>query len=848
MKYVNHSTTGGSGGKRNFAHDLPHEIVSRLKADSPKARESGPYLQRLVCQSCGKPEAFTWLESPFTIVCQRANNCGAHTHVKALYPDLFENFERRYPATPADPKATATAFLRSRGIDTSKINFEQGIRHIDGKTFPSVSVRLPNGSTFHRLIDYKGAGGKARFDGPTKGAVFESELAKSASSDQEVFIVEGIIDAWSLAQDGYPAIATLSSSSVSADYYRERKDRRYVLAFDNDAAGHSAIAKHRKLFDELGIKYSVALAPPGKDWNDLLQAGGITEEVMRLCRWRGDLHTADSPPTYFAIWHGEKQKSPAIFTFRDWTFKGVAKKSTSEGGGMEYAVMRVADCSVKILYSIVDDSIEYRARIRHIVELKSAREGSNRVELTAEDLSSPQKFREQFAHNRQIFDGELGDLQLLSERLYNDRPAKVRQLSALGFDEKSGCFAFSKFLYDQHGKRHELNGSGYFDRFGIMPFRERACISALDKTDPKRFILDLYSAFSWRGVLALGFYVAAAFSHVIFRRFGFFPFLSLYGAPHSGKSTLTSILNRCFFVDWEGVTMTRANTQKGELRRISQKASLVTPLLESTGQDKSRFDFNTLLGAYNRNPLQVRAATTNGNETNDLPFAGCLSFVQNIEPFTDRAAKERIISVKFPEGGPGDDDGAFRRLISLPPESLAGIGDYILSRRSVFEERISDEIDGEAASLRELGVSVDRIAKNHAVALAGIGLLLELAGVTDADLPLNDFAEYVAGIAKVKCATAKSDLPLADHFLSMVDGLESMSGVHRKDGELFLSMPSVLSALREQYGDQNDKSRLFDELRRHERFREANAVHRLPVGRGRYWVFAIESDDSEVTK
>jgi hypothetical protein len=51
---------------------------------------------------------------------------------------------------------------------------------------------------------------------------------------------------------------------------------------------------------------------------------------------------------------------------------------------------------------------------------------------------------------------------------------------------------------------------------------------------------------------------------------------------------MSRLLNRCFFVDSEGNTMTSANTAKGELRKISQKSSLVCALLE--GRDGPKAD------------------------------------------------------------------------------------------------------------------------------------------------------------------------------------------------------------------------------------------------------------------
>ena len=65
-------------------------------------------------------------------------------------------------------------------------------------------------------------------------------------------------------------------------------------------------------------------------------------------------------------------------------------------------------------------------------------------------------------------------------------------------------------------------------------------------------------------------------------------------------------------------------------------------------KDKARFDYDSILGAYNRNAIQVRAKNTNGNETHELPFEGTLAFVQNREQFESKAAKKKPRSLEMP--------------------------------------------------------------------------------------------------------------------------------------------------------------------------------------------------------
>ena len=60
----------------------------------------------------------------------------------------------------------------------------------------------------------------------------------------------------------------------------------------------------------------------------------------------------------------------------------------------------------------------------------------------------------------------------------------------------------------------------------------------------QNFITQIHAAFGGHGLLALGFWFASLFQQPIRDEFGLFPFLSLFGDPAAGKSTLGIILNR----------------------------------------------------------------------------------------------------------------------------------------------------------------------------------------------------------------------------------------------------------------------------------------------------------------
>lgn len=812
-----------------FSNDLPHNILSALKRDNPKAKESNDKIHGLQCPVCNKNEAWAYADNPFSIICNRANNCGEKTPVKQIYPALWQDLAKRYPPTPTDKKATARAYLESRGLKPDLIEFEQSSYKIEGKTYQTVKF-FQDGVNQHRIIDYSGRD-KNRTLNVYSGKVYKT---KSFDTAKEVFVTEGIIDAESWEQSGKAAIATYSSGSIPKEWYQANKDKKFIICFDNDKAGHNGIIKTIECFKELGIDYKVALLPKGKDTNDFLISGLLKdteiEKTLTEAWFKGKLFLAPSAEDYFALCAEKFNLTRMIFEFKGKTYKGWVKPATNTEAGA-YMTAVLLDCSIKLLHSVIDDSLDDSQKMEHFIEIESSREGINRFRLNADSLSKLDSFKSILQNHRQIFYGKADDLNHLSAYLFKYKPAKIRALSTLGYDDKSGGFYYPKFAYNSKGQRVTCNGDKYFTESNIKPFHGNSdtLINRLEQMDLRQFITDLHAAYGYKGLLALGFYVSATFSHLIFDHYGFMPFLSLYGDPHAGKSFITKLLNRCFFVDSEGQTMTSSNTAKGELRKISQKSSMVCCLLEGrTG--KSRFDYDGILALYNRNSLYSRATTDQTNRTHDLAFKAALSFVWNHEAFTIQPAKERVISLHFAEGEMSDSTAtAWEKLNALSPEQLASLGDYILTNRVYFENELIGHAKDYSLILKEKGIKTARIADNHAIALAGIVTLLASLNF---DINYNDLALYTVDRAKLKLETAKTDSHLADYFFQSIADYGLSSGVATdKEGVLIVHLPSALKALQESGNGFNNKGELIAELKRHDRFMDLKPTRALGNGK-----------------
>jgi hypothetical protein len=808
----------------NFHDNLNNVVYRNLKRDNPKSKETSTHINDLKCPACGKNEGFAHRDSPMAIMCHRFNNCGATTPIKLVYPELWQDLAKQYPPTPTDKKATARAYLESRCLNPELIEFKQG--YVDNH---QTLIIEHDGVKFQRLIDYKGKD-KNRLNA-YKGKVFET---KGVKDSETVFIVEGVINALSLEQAGQAAIATYSSGAIPKDYYQQNKGKAFVIAFDNDTAGIKGIQKTIDCFNELGMAdedgYKIALPPTGKDWNDLLVgkqlAPDTIDKILDEAYWQGKLAFASSPVAYFDIYRERyPNASMLIFEFKYQTFKGYLREIKEKGVVVDYETKAklLADCSMRLLHSVIDDSQDDKQRMEHYIELYSKREGKGHIRMDATELVRLDAFKAALQNHRQLFYGNSDDLTNLASYLFKQypKPPKIRALSVVGYDDKSKGYYFPKFMYDVNGKRIDANSDKYFTEANIKPFMDCSdtVTNRLESIDLKRFITLLFTAYGNKGLLALGFYVSSLFSHLVFEHYNFFPFLSLCGDPHAGKSFVSRLLNACLFIFTEGQAMTASNTAKGELRKISQKSSLVCALLEGR-KDKSRFDYDGILPLYNRNALYSRATTSQDNRTHDLPLKAAISFVWNHECFTLKPAKERVISLHFADSDNNETTGAaWTELNSFTPEQLASVGHYLLTNRKLFESELIQWIKDFAGELKAGGIGVTRIAENHAIALAGIALLVKSLKMTDTISVDNDLLPYTIERAKHKLENAKTESHIADYFFQSIAGLDTGAGVAtNSDNELVVHLPTVLEYLQKNNNGFNNKGELIASLKGHDRF------------------------------
>lgn len=206
--------------------DTHRDLTQRLIDEFKFKDKSRSTLRQGRCPSCGEKELWAYASAPWVLMCGRTNNCNHQIHVRDHYPDLFENWEKRFKPTDTNPNATADAYLsEGRGFPLSKLKglYSQEYYKNAELGVGSSTVRFainddPNDiGWWQRIIDDQGVLQKTTFQYKWSSAGHawippNQNLIESA----EIWITEGIFDSIALWLSGITTFTQLSAHNYPA--------------------------------------------------------------------------------------------------------------------------------------------------------------------------------------------------------------------------------------------------------------------------------------------------------------------------------------------------------------------------------------------------------------------------------------------------------------------------------------------------------------------------------------------------------------------------------------------------------------------------------------------------------
>lgn len=822
--------------------DIKTEVIKRITADYG-LEGKGSWLQKGRCPACGKKELFTRADNPFILRCGRANRCGWEGSTKELYPDIFDNWSKRFKATENDPNAAADAYLsHARGLDLqglrgcySQENFVDRDRGVSSAT---VRFPLPGGSWWERLIDQP-----SRFEKKANfkwGASYRGQLWTAPDHDLETiaraeqfWIPEGIFDALSLRQSGLLAGSAMSCNNYPeaflADLRRKMAELEIgrgpelVFAFDIGKAGTEYTRKFVKRAREEGWR-ATAAQPRSEgeteklDWNDLLQRERLLPENIAEYLWNGEVLLAESANEKAFLLYDRKGWANFSFVHDSRTFWAhfnearIAETVMAEGLTRKAAaklcadINQIANCAFRVLYFQRDEAVDeshYYLR----VDTPSDRE-PGKAAFSPTALSAAAEFKKRLlavAPGAQFL-GTTGQLDKLIE-MQSSRLKTVETLDFTGYSVDHGAWVLGD-IGVKGGRVVPINEEDYFD-FGKMSLklrtRERILKISYDADElDTSWLQDVWTAYGQNGIVTITFWYLTLFAEQIRKLHSSLFFLELSGDPGTGKTTLLEFSWKLLGREgYEGFDAQKA-TAAAIARNLSKVGNLPIVLIEGDRQDDEkashakRFEWEELKTAYNGRSPRSRGVKTAGNETYEPPMRGSIAISQNAPVNATPAVLERICQLHFDKSRFGPvGKAAAERMKGRSTEALSGFIVHAIRREEQFLKTFRAKFaEHEAAMIKRGEVGNERLILNHCQLLAAFEALHEWLNLPDG--VYFETVEFIHQMAIRRRQALSADHVHVQRFWELIDYLRQVEGGfsenpinrHRKPEQYFaISLP-----------------------------------------------------------
>jgi len=792
-------------------NDLKQALVERLIGEF-ELKEQGDFLRRGICPSCGKKELYTLIEHPWQVKCGRLNNCGYEESSKTLCPELYADLNKKYEPTAKNPTATADAYMElhrgfnagmlrgayaqgsfysaraSQGTQTVKFWINRATDVYMERFVETINIPQDDGSRIPR---------SQNFNGSFRGLFWNNPLQTLKDNDT-VYITEACIDAISLQQKGFKAVAALTCSNYpikSIAKHDPNKTIEWVWALDGDKAGRKGIIKHFRAMKKDNYIVAAAVPPQGQkkqDWNDLYKADKINQESMDEYRYQGDLLVADNAMAKaLLVWNKKNINGfPLNFDQRTFWFNLDLDKFTkaleriqeqndafeiTEDQQREQAaknsggLVEIANCQVNFLYfqrnDLTDESWYYaQVDFPH-------RGRSIKNTFTGSQVSGGGDFKKRLISIAPgaLFTGRSEQLdRIVKHQLYNIKT--VDTIDFIGYCKEHQCYVLGNKMVTS-GQLYDINDEDYFE-WGNTSLKTLAKSPELHIAPAHKYnedwVQDVWGSFGAKGLVVLTYWFASLFCEQVRKKQKSFPFLELVGEPGAGKSTLIEFMWRLFGrIDHEGFDPVKA-TAAARARNLAQVGGMPVVMIEGdrgsdTASSKS-MDWDETKSLYNGRSPRSRGMKNSGNETYEPPFRGALVISQNATVDGEPAVLERIVHVSFTKDGHNADTRiASERLNARSLEEVS----YFMVKAALSEKKTMEYLEQkqpiyEKKLLAMEDVKHGRIAKNHAQVMAFADALAELVGLSkeQRDATLVELAD----MAVARKHAISADHPIVAQF------------------------------------------------------------------------------------
>jgi len=320
-------------------------------------------------------------------------------------------------------------------------------------------------------------------------------------------------------------------------------------------------------------------------------------------------------------------------------------------------VLTLTNYTQNVKYFFPDGSLN----AGRIIELENKQNGKVLIEMTAKDLSAVQSYKSAIRSKGNFaFRGTGNQLDTLIEVSCQEE-ITAHKLSSLGFEPESGAYAFSNGVLDENQKFLTTND------FGVVKLSKKNLYipsnSILAETDDrykteKSFFYkkgslsfedwskDFVSSFGINGVIGTAFLVSALYRDIVFKHYGHYPFLFLFGSAGGGKTTYATQLLSPFVNSPDLWSTTFSSTDKAIARKVTLAQNSIIYIKEFDTNNVKGNKVQFLKNAYDGVGYE-RAQTSNDNRTHQTAVKSAIMLDGNFLPTQESALYDRFVVLYF---------------------------------------------------------------------------------------------------------------------------------------------------------------------------------------------------------
>ncbi|OYQ90152.1 hypothetical protein B9T10_02195 [Wohlfahrtiimonas chitiniclastica] len=830
------------------------EVVRRFIAETgAKPQGNGKRYKNGICPSCQKKKLWIFGDDPWKIQCD-STTCGYEISARDRYPDIFENFSKRYAHEMAeDGRAIAKAYLReARGFNTTlcdQFTQETFFDYSTKVSTPTVRFPMPGDGYWERLIEnLEKFEQKAHFK---KGYSYKG-LAwhfndLDVSKINELWVVEGIFDAIALRHHNIHAISAMSANNFPehtlTQIYQKNPRLNIVIALDSDEKGKQSAIKWLKLCEKIGFFSDIRLAitNDGDDWNDKHIKEQLDDEDIETYLHHGAVLSARSPmrKAYLMYQRYEKQQFFLEFNFNTYWVKvdvksmleAINKNDEDEETAFKSSctITEIANCVTNILYAQKELDTNELFYFLEVV-MKNKR---NKDAFSPKQLSSAGEFKARVMNtvSGATFTGETKHL----DQIYRVKTSDIKDISTvpfLGYAKELGAYIFPEFAV-KNGRVYKLNKEEYFELPGNQNIKTTFSMPEFDPSMDYQntWHQDFIDVFGQKGLTVLAFWLGSLFVEQLRDVYKGFPFLELTGEAGAGKSTILQFMWKLSGRggDYEGVNPNNGS-KVGYFRTLSQVANLPTVMIECEG-----FNLEDLKSLYNGGYLRTTGQKNNGNNTNSPKFRGSLILSQNERAITAGsrdnliALLSRLVYVHFDTSNHTSESRIkARRLEQIPMDELSGFLVEALKNEDAILKCVHSVFEQNRARIMALEeVQTTRIGLTHGLMLSLLQALKFLMPIPEHTLRATE--EYICRIAVERDIELKQDHPILEQFWEVYEYLntEGFAVNHSRNDEYIAinlnQFYGLAAEMRQQLDDIKTVKKMLPHTSRH-KYIEHNKV------------------------